>query len=150
LLDWGAAVLHCGPRDRYIGWDRVTRERNLTRVVGNRRFLILPWVRVPHLASRILGANLRRLNCDWQLAYAHSLLLAETFVDTGRFRGTCYRAANWRYLGQTLGFARHTTDARRRSTCTRWLDTPWSSCGRQRVHEPLYGEGAGELPLALP
>lgn len=106
MLDWGAAVLHCGPRDRYIGWDRVTRERNLTRVVGNRRFLILPWVRVPHLASRILGANLRRLNCDWQLAYAHSLLLAETFVDTGRFRGTCYRAANWRYLGQTPGFAR--------------------------------------------
>lgn len=106
LLDWGAAVLHCGPRDRYIGWDRATQERNLTRVVGNRRFLILPWVRVPHLASRILGANLRRLNRDWQMAYGHSLLLAETFVDTGRFRGTCYRAANWTYLGQTLGFAR--------------------------------------------
>jgi hypothetical protein len=106
LLDWGAAVLHCGPRDRYIGWDRGTRERNLGLVVGNRRFLILPWIRLPHLASQILGASLRRLSRDWEAAYGHPVLLAETFVDLARFRGTCYRAANWIHLGQTRGFTR--------------------------------------------
>ena len=103
LLDWGAAVLRCLPRDEYVGWDKGTRERNLPLVVGNRRFLVLPWIRVPHLASRILGANLRRLSSDWQAAYGHPVLLAETFVDTTRFKGTCYRAANWVHLGQTLG-----------------------------------------------
>lgn len=106
LLDWGAAVLHCGPRDQHIGWKRTAREHNIGWVLDNRRFLILPWIRIPHLASRILGANLRRLNRDWKTAYGHSVLLAETFVDTGRFRGTCYRAANWTYLGQTRGFTR--------------------------------------------
>jgi hypothetical protein len=106
LLDWGAAVLRCPPRDRWLGWDRTTRERNIGWVVGNRRFLILPWIRIPHLASRVLGANLRRLNRDWQVAYRHPVLLAETFVDRARFAGTCYRAANWRYLGDTLGYSR--------------------------------------------
>jgi hypothetical protein len=104
LLDWGAAVLHCGPRDRYIGWDRATREQNLGQVVGNRRFLLLPWVRRHCLASQVLGANLRRLSADWEAAYGHRVLLAETFVDTRRFRGTCYRAANWIFLGMTRGF----------------------------------------------
>jgi hypothetical protein len=103
LLDWGAAVLRCLPRDEYVGWDEAARERNLPLVVGNRRFLVLPWIRIPHLASRILGANLRRLSHDWQVAYGHPALLAETFVDLSRFRGTCYRAANWVCLGQTLG-----------------------------------------------
>lgn len=103
LLDWGAAVLRCLPRDEYVGWDDRVRERNLPLVVGNRRFLVLPWIRIPHLASRILGANLRRLSRDWQAAYGHPVLLAETFVDLSRFKGTCYRAANWACLGQTLG-----------------------------------------------
>jgi hypothetical protein len=103
LLDWGAAVLRCLPRDEHVGWDDAARERNLPLVVGNRRFLVLPWIRIQHLASRILGANLRRLSSDWQAAYGHPVLLAETFVDLSRFKGTCYRAANWRYLGQTLG-----------------------------------------------
>jgi hypothetical protein len=105
LLDWGAAVLHCGPRDRYIGWDRVTRERNLGQVVGNRRFLVLPWIRQYCLASQVLSANLRRLPADWETTYGHRVLLAETFVDK-RFRGTCYRAANWTFLGMTRGFTR--------------------------------------------
>jgi hypothetical protein len=105
LLDWGAAALYCGPRDRYIGWDRVTREQNLRFVVGNRRFLVLPWIRRYCLASQVLGANLRRLSADWEAAYDHRVLLAETFVDT-RFRGTCYRAANWTFLGMTRGFTR--------------------------------------------
>lgn len=106
LLDWGAAVLHCEPRDRHIGWDRAARERNLGQVVGNRRFLMLPWVRRYCLASQVLSANLRRLAADWEAAYGHRVLLAETFVDTRRFRGTCYRAANWAYLGMTRGFTR--------------------------------------------
>ncbi len=103
LLDWGAAVLRCLPRDEYVGWDDKTRERNLPLVVGNRRFLVLPWIRIPHLASKVLGANLRRLSSDWQATYGHPVLLAESFVDTTRFKGTCYRAANWVHLGQTLG-----------------------------------------------
>jgi hypothetical protein len=103
LLDWGAAVLRCLPRDEFIGWDEGTRERNLHLVVGNRRFLVLPWIRIPHLASRILGATLRRLSRDWQAAYGHPVLLAETFVDLSRFKGTCYRASNWVCLGNTLG-----------------------------------------------
>jgi hypothetical protein len=106
LLDWGAAVLHCGPRDRYIGWDSATRERNLDLVADNRRFLILPWIRQPHLASRILGANLRRLSGDWAARYGHPIAMAETFVDSRRFRGTCYRASNWVHLGETRGFTR--------------------------------------------
>lgn len=106
LLDWGAAVLRCAPRDRYIGWDEATRERNLHLVVGNRRFLVLPWVRLKGLASRILGANLRRLSADWQATYGHPVLLAETFIDVSRFKGTCYRAANWAELGRTSGYSR--------------------------------------------
>jgi hypothetical protein len=106
LLDWGAAFLHCGPRDLYIGWEDAVRERNLPLVVGNRRFLVLPWVRLPHLASRVLAANLRRLSRDWQSAYGHPVLLAETFVDPARFKGTCYRASNWIRLGQTRGDTR--------------------------------------------
>ena len=106
LLVWGSAVPHNAPRDRYIGWGSDARKRMLPWVVNNQRFLLLPWIRQPHLASRILGANLRRLSRDWQAKYAHSVLLAETFVDVARFRGTCYRASNWTHVGQTQGFTR--------------------------------------------
>ncbi len=107
VLGWAAAALHNPPRDRYLGWDAATRTRRLPWVVNNVRFLILPWVHVPHLASRILAANLRRLSRDWHARFGHPVLLAETFVDVSRFRGTCYRASNWRFLGHTDGFARH-------------------------------------------
>jgi hypothetical protein len=117
LLDWGAAVLRCLPRDEFVRWDEATRERNLPLVVGNRRFLVLPWIRIPHLASRILGANLRRLSRDWQAAYGHPVLLAETFVDLERFKGTCYRAANWVCLGQTLGSTKTLRDGTRPRGC---------------------------------
>lgn len=109
LLDWGAAALRNGPRDRWLGWDAETRARRLLWVVNNRRFLMLPWIRQPCLASRVLAANLRRLCRDWEVAYGHPVLLAETFVDGARFRGTCYRASNWDYLGQTGGFSRTRT-----------------------------------------
>ena len=106
LLAWAAAALHNPPRDRYLGWDATTRARRLPWLVNNVRFLILPERRYPNLASRILAANLRRLSRDWQARFGHPLLLAETFVDRTRFRGTCYRASNWRDLGDTRGFAR--------------------------------------------
>lgn len=106
LLSWAAASLHNGPRDRYIGWDAATKARALHGVVNNVRFLMLPWARVPHLASRVLAANLRRLRSDFEERYGHPVWLAESFVDTSRFRGTCYRASNWIELGETQGFRR--------------------------------------------
>jgi hypothetical protein len=106
LLDWGSAVPRCGARDRFIGWARATRDAQLPLLVANRRFLVLPWVRLKCLASRVLAANLRRLNRDWQAVYAHPVFLAETFVDSTRHHGTCYRASNWTYVGKTRGFTR--------------------------------------------
>lgn len=106
LLSWSAAALKSRPRDEYIGWNDKTRFERLALVANNTRFLVLPWVRVPHLASRVLSQNLRRLSGDWERRYAHPILMAETFIDLERFSGTCYRAANWRYLGKTLGMRR--------------------------------------------
>lgn len=103
----GGAALHNRPRDGYVGWDQSQKSRRLHLVVNNVRFLIFPWVQVPNLASHVLGKNLRRLNQDWEQRYAHRLLLAETFVDAEQYRGTCYRAANWKNLGQTQGMGRH-------------------------------------------
>ena len=107
LLGWAGAALQAPLRDNHLGWDKATKRRQLHLVANNIRFLVLPWVRVKHLASKVLAANLRRLSSDWQKAWGHPLCLAETFVDTSRFRGTCYRAANWRCLGQTAGRSRH-------------------------------------------
>jgi hypothetical protein len=106
LLGWGSAALKCGPRDRWIGWDRALQWRRLHLIANNVRFLILPGWHEPNLASRLLALNLKRLSRDWELYYGHPLLLAETFVDPARFRGTCYRAAGWQVLGQTRGFAK--------------------------------------------
>lgn len=106
LLDWGAAVPRCAARDGFIGWNRATRDAQLPLLVANRRFLVLPWIHIKCLASQVLAANLRRLDRDWQALYGHPVLLAETFVDTTRHRGTCYRASNWTYVGQTRGFTR--------------------------------------------
>jgi len=106
-LGWAAAALHNGPRDQYLGWDREQKARRLHLVVNNVRFLMLPdAARAGVHASQVLAANLRRLGNDWQMAHGHRVLLAETFVDSARFRGTCYRASNWLYLGQTQGFSR--------------------------------------------
>jgi len=102
-LAWSSAPRHLGPRDRFIGWDPSARKRNIHLIAYNTRFLILPWVRVPHLASHILGLMARRVSADWQQVYGHPIYLLETFVDRSRFRGTCYRAANWVVVGQTTG-----------------------------------------------
>jgi len=103
---FGAAAWQCKARDATIGWDAATRARGLAHVTNNTRFLILPWVRVPHLASHVLGRITRRLSRDWQKKYGHPIHLLETFVDPSRFAGTCYRAANWRMVGKTTGRTR--------------------------------------------
>jgi hypothetical protein len=103
-LGWCSAPRHIGCRDRYLGWSQEQRLKNLCRVVINTRFLILPWVKVPHLASHLLGLMARRIPQDWQEIYHHQVVWLETFVDPERgFFGTCYKAANWIYLGQTTG-----------------------------------------------
>lgn len=107
LLCWQASALMCAARDQWIGWARPVQFQRLHLIVNNSRFLILPGVRIPHLASRVLGCSLRRLASDWQACHGYRPLLAETFVDPDRFQGTCYRAANWRCLGLTRGYARH-------------------------------------------
>ena len=103
---FGAPAWQCKARDQPIGWDAPTRQRHLGFVANNTRFLILPWVHVPHLASHLLGRIARQLSGDWQRKYGHPVHLLETFVDTSRFRGTCYRAANWTEVGQTTGRTR--------------------------------------------
>jgi hypothetical protein len=102
-LAWSSAPRHLGSRDRYIGWSAEARRRNIRFIAYNTRFLILPWVRVPHLASHLLGRMAAALSDDWQRMYRHPIYFAETFIDPGRFRGTCYRAANWQLLGLTTG-----------------------------------------------
>jgi hypothetical protein len=104
---FGSAAWKVACRDGYVGWTKERRERNLFLVTNNMRFLVLPWVRVAHLASHILGKIARRIEKDWVERYGHVVVLLETFVDTSRFRGTCYRAANWRYAGQTKGRSRN-------------------------------------------
>lgn len=102
-LTWSSAPRHLGPRDRFIGWSRSARKRNIRFIAYNSRFLILPWVQVRHLASHILGRMTRQLSRDWQSVYSHPVYFAETFIDPARFAGTCYRAANWVQLGTTTG-----------------------------------------------
>jgi hypothetical protein len=102
-LAWSSAPRHLGSRDRYIGWSAEARRRNIRFIAYNTRFLILPWVRVEHLASHILGRMAARVGDDWQQMYGHPIYFLETFVDPARFRGTCYRAANWVLLGKTTG-----------------------------------------------
>jgi hypothetical protein len=103
LLGFGASAWKTQPRDEFIGWTSAQRSRNLHLIVNNARFLILPWVRCPNLASRILALTSRRLPQDWHARYAYRPVLLETFVEKPRFAGTCYRAANWQYLGDTQG-----------------------------------------------
>ena len=102
-LAFSSAPYHIGPRDKFIGWDKNTLEKRRHLLAYNTRLLILPWVRVPHLASHILGLCARTINKDWLTLYNHPIYWLETFVDTERFAGTCYKAANWRFLGYTTG-----------------------------------------------
>jgi hypothetical protein len=105
-LLWSSPAWRMAARDGWIGWNEGERARNLQYIVNHSRFLILPWVRVKGLASKILARCARQLPQDWETLYGYRPLLLETLVDTGRFRGTCYRAANWIALGQTSGRGR--------------------------------------------
>lgn len=113
-LLFGAAAWCCASRDRALGWGPQERPGRLSELANNTRFLILPWVRVPHLASHVLGRVARRIDKDWRQKYGHGLRWLETFVERERFAGTCYRAANWQCVGQTQGRSRQD-----REHCTR-------------------------------
>jgi len=106
-LAWSSAPRHIGCRDRFIGWSKPIREKNLHLMAYNSRFLILPWYKVSYLASHILGRMVKIVADDWQKFYSHNIFFLETFVDTERFFGTCYRAANWIYIGKTCGLGKN-------------------------------------------
>jgi hypothetical protein len=106
-LLFGSAAWQTQPRDAFIGWSVSARRSELSHITNNTRFLIPGWVRVPHLASHILSRVSWRIDADWQKKYGHRIHLLETFVDRDRFRGTCYRAANWICVGQTQGRTRN-------------------------------------------
>lgn len=111
-LAWSSAPRHLSARDRYIGWSPEARSRNLQYLAYNPRFLVLPWVQVKHLASHILGQMARRLASDWERLYHHPVYFLETFIDTEKHRGTCYRAANWVVMGRTAGRGNNCPDKR--------------------------------------
>ena len=112
-LQFSSPAWRMAARERWIGWDEAARKRNLQKVVNNSRFLIVPWVRIRNLASSILSLAAHRIREDWRERYATELLLAETLVDAERFRGSCYRAANWIHLGSTTGRGRMDREHRR-------------------------------------
>lgn len=103
LLGFGASAWQCAPRDNYIGWSHEQRKHNLHLIINNARFLILPWVQSKNLASKILAIASRKVVDDWHYRYGYRPVLMETFVEKGRFTGTCYKAANWLYMGETQG-----------------------------------------------
>jgi len=109
-LLFGSAAWSCYDRDAYIGWSRQSRKLNLQKITNNVRYLVLPWIKVPHLASHILSLISRRLSSDWEKKYGHPIYCLETFVECDRFRGTCYQAANWIYVGKTVGRGRDDID----------------------------------------
>jgi hypothetical protein len=134
-LGWGSAAWKVGCRDAFIGWDAETRKANLHKVVNNVRFLILPWVRVEHLASKVLALNLRVLASDWRRFYCHTIAMAETFVDTERFQGTCYKAANWSRIGVTKGRGKYD----RHNKCTESVKAVYLYPLIPRFREQLHG-----------
>ena len=109
-LGWGSAAWSVKSRDSFIGWDKSTKEKNLHFVANNTRFLILNWISVKYLASKVLALNAKRISDDWLKVYNHPLYLLEAFVEKNRFKGTCYRAANWICVGQTKGTAKKGND----------------------------------------
>ena len=123
-LAWSSAPRHLGPRDRFIGWDPAARRRNLGFLAYNSRYLILPWIRVPYLASHILGCMAAMVPQDWARVYGHGIHYLETFVDPTRARGTCYRAANWQVLGLTTGRGHNASSSKPTRSCKQVLGYP--------------------------
>lgn len=134
---WCSAPRHLGSRDRFIGWGPQARLQNIRLLAYNTRFLILPWVRVPHLASHILGRMARMLSADWQCLYGHPIYFVETFIDPQRFRGTCYRAANWTMLGTTTGRGKDAPTRQANRSIKEVLGYPLVKDFRQRLSEVI-------------
>jgi len=132
-LAWSSAPRHLGPRDRFIGWSAAARRRNIRYLAYNTRFLILPWVEVAHLASHVLGAIARSIARDWHELYGHPVYYLETFVDPGRYRGTCYRAANWLWLGATTGRGKDAPTRRANRSLKEVLGYPLTASFRARL-----------------
>ena len=130
-LAFSAAAWRVTARDAWIGWGRQAREQNVNQIVGNSRFLILPHVGVPHLASHVLGLALQQLRPDWRQRYGYEPLMVETFIEAERFQGTCYRAANFVELGKTQGRGRQDSKQERASTVKRVLVYSWSRQARE-------------------
>jgi hypothetical protein len=130
---WSSAPRHLGPRDRFIGWSLEMQRQYLRLVAYNSRFLILPWVKVPHLASHLLGRVTRTLSSDWQRKYNHPIYFVETFVDPERNRGTCYRAANWAELGMTTGRGKDAPTRQQNRTKKQVLGLPLVRDFRERL-----------------
>ncbi len=135
-MAWSSAPRHIASRDRFIGWSADARRRNLRFLAYNMRFLILPWVQVPHLASHILGRVMQRLSRDWEQMYGHAVYFAETFIDPGRFRGTCYRAANWKLLGLTTGRGKASNSKRPNRPIKEVLGYPLHRKFRELLSQP--------------
>lgn len=141
-LAWSSSAPHVRHRDQFLGWTRAQCRQQIHLLAYNTRFLILPWVQVPHLASHLLGRIARRIAADWQQLYGHRIYLLETFVDPERFRGTCYRAANWIYLGLTTGRGKNDRANRanrvNRSPKEHWV-YPLTQDFRRHLSAPAHG-----------
>lgn len=143
-LLYGAAAWRVAARDRFIGWDESARQCGLSRIANNMRFLILPGIRVPHLASHLLAIISRRISNDWQDNYGHPILLLETFVEQQRFAGTCYKAANWIPVGRTTGRTRnHNSTTPRAPVKSVWLYPLHRSFRKRLVGSTLMLDGQG-------
>jgi hypothetical protein len=134
-LAWSSAPRHLGARDRFIGWSAEARRKNIRLIAYNNRFLLLPWVEVPHLASHLLSRMAVVLAQDWERIYHHPLYFLETFVDPARFRGTCYRAANWVVLGRTTGRGKDSQSKRPNRSIKEVLGYPLVRDFRARLAE---------------
>jgi len=134
-FSWSSAPRHLGPRDRFIGWSAPARKKNIGYLAYNSRFLILPWVTVKNLASHLLSQMSRVVPHDWEKVYGHSIYYLETFVDPERFTGTCYRAANWKYLGNTTGRGKDDQTHKANRSLKRVLGYPLSRDFRERLSE---------------
>ncbi|HYN63343.1 MAG TPA: Druantia anti-phage system protein DruA, partial [Candidatus Limnocylindrales bacterium] len=143
-MAWSSAPRHLGSRDRFIGWGPQARLRNIRLLAYNTRFLILPWVRVAHLASHILGRMARMLSSDWQRLYGHPIYFVETFIDPQRFRGTCYRAANWTLLGLTTGRGKDAPTRAANRSIKQVLGYALVKDFRQRLSQLVGVEAVGE------
>ena len=134
-LAWSSAPRHLGARDRFIGWSAEARRKNIRLIAYNTRFLLLPWVEVPHLASHLLSRMAGVLAQDWERSYHHPLYFLETFVDPARFRGTCYRAANWVVLGRSTGRGKDSQSKRPNRSIKEVLGYPLVKDFRARMAE---------------